>query len=38
MKSAISYIRTQVIPSISFGVFLTIEGVVIYGLYRAIVR
>jgi hypothetical protein len=37
MKSTIDYIRVQVMPPVSFGFFLAVEGVVLYGLYRAIV-
>jgi hypothetical protein len=33
----IDYIRFQVIPPISFGLFLTVEVIILYGLYRAIV-
>lgn len=38
MKTTINYIRNRVIPPISFGIFVAVEGVVVYGLYRAIVR
>lgn len=38
MKTAINYIKFQVYPSITFGVFVCIEAIIIYGLYRAIVR
>jgi hypothetical protein len=31
-----SFIRLHVIPTLSFGVFLSIEGVIIYGLVRAV--
>jgi hypothetical protein len=33
----IDYIRLQVIPPVSFGFFLAVEGMVLYGLYRVIV-
>jgi hypothetical protein len=38
MKMAIDYIKLQIIPPVSFGVFLGVEGIVLYGLFRAIVR
>jgi len=38
MKDAIEYIRLQIIPPVSFGMFLAVEGVVLYGLFRAIVQ
>jgi hypothetical protein len=37
MKSTIHYIRFEVIPPISFGIFVAVEGVVLYGLYLALV-
>ena len=37
MRVTIDYIRFQVIPPVSFGLFLAVEGIVLYGLYRAIV-
>jgi hypothetical protein len=38
MKCAIDYIKLQVVPPVSFGLFLAIEGIVLYGLFRAIVQ
>jgi len=37
MKTTINYFRLQVIPTISFGLFVAAEGAVLYGLYRAFV-
>jgi hypothetical protein len=37
MKVTIDYIRFQLCPPVSFALFLAIEGIVLYGLYRAIV-
>jgi hypothetical protein len=37
MKMTINYIRFQLIPPVSFGLFLAIEAIVLYGLYQAIV-
>jgi hypothetical protein len=38
MKTAVDFIRSHVIPWVSFGMFLCIEGFIIYGLYLAIVK
>jgi len=37
MKTAIFFIRYQMVPTASFGFFVLIEAVFLYGLYRAFV-
>jgi hypothetical protein len=37
MKSAIHYIKWQLLPPVSFAMFLAVEGAVLYGLFRAMV-
>ena len=32
------YIRFQVLPPVSFAMFLVIEGIVVYGLFRAVIH
>jgi hypothetical protein len=38
MRVAIEYIKMQILPPVSFAVFLAVECGVLYGLFRAIVR
>ncbi len=38
MNTAFTYIKWRVIPPVSFAMFLAVEGVVLYGLFRAIVQ
>jgi hypothetical protein len=38
MKTTINYIRSQVLPPLSFGLYLCVEGAVVYWLYRAIAK
>lgn len=38
MKETIKYIQFRLVPALSFGTFLAVESLVLYGLYRAIIR
>ena len=37
MKAAIIFIRYQMVPTVSFGFFIAIEAVFLYGLYWAFI-
>lgn len=37
MKSSLSYIKEQIIPPLSFLLFLAVEGILLYGLYHALI-
>lgn len=38
MKTTLNYLKTRVIPPLTFGLFVAVEGAVVYELYKVLVR
>jgi hypothetical protein len=37
MRTAIFFVRYQMVPTVTFGLFVVAEGAFLYGLYRAFI-